>query len=567
LIHLIRGDLDWIVMKAMEKDRSRRYETAAGLAEEIQRLLRHEPIAARPPGGLYRLRKVVRRHRMACAAGGSVLTALLLGLGIAAWALMRERSARSRAETSEGTAITEASKSAEVTRFLQEMLLSAQPSVARGRDTLLLREMVDNTASRLGRELKDQPEVEADLRATLGGVYEALGLYPRAEAMFRDALALRKKLFGERHLKVAESMHLLASALYRQRKAAEAEPLFREALAIRKALLQPDDPLVGQSLNNLALALSFQGKLTEAERLQRQALDLQIKFLGSNHLDVATSLHNLASILAAQHKYSSAEPFLRNALTVYTNVHGEDHPDVASIQHSLASVLSQHGKEPAAEELFRATLRLKKKLLGPDHPDVAATERNLAWTLRAQDKLLEAENVFRDALAAARRGAVFSPVDLENCLYDLGSVVVERAWSGLPAATNTATTPSGNQLKEETREAAREAARLFREYLELHSRSTGTNDWPTANVKSHLGFALTIAANDATLPSLARDETFAEAEALLLPAQKRLQASASAKPEFKRKAIVYLVRLYEAWGKSDRAAQWKAALVEKTGSQ
>ena len=567
LIHFIRGDLDWIVMKAMEKDRSRRYETAAGMAEEIQRLLRHEPIAARPPGGFYRLRKLVRRHRVACAAGGSVLAALLVGLGIAGWALLRERSARSRAEISEGTAKTEASKSAEVTRFLQEMLLSAQPSVARGRDTLLLREMVDNTAARLGRELRAQPEVDADLRATLGGVYEALGLYPRAETMFRDVLALRKKLFGERHVKVAESLHLLASALYHQRKAAEAERLFREALDIRTTLLGPNDPLVAQSLNNVALALSFQGKLTEAERFQRDALALQMKLLGSNHLDVATSLHNLASTLAAQRKYSNAEPFLRKALAAYTNAHGEDHPDVASIQHSLASVLSQQGNEPAAEELFRATLRVKKKLFGPDHPEVAATERNLAWSLRAQGKLREAEGVFRDALAAARRGAVFSPVDLENCLYDLGTMVVERAWTGVPPGTAAGSDPSAKRLDEETGHAAREAAQLFREYLELHARSTGTNDWPTANVKSHLGFALTIAAREATLSGIARDGTLTEAEALLLPAQKRLQASTSAKPEFKRKAIVYLVRLYEAWGKSERAAQWKAALVEWGGSQ
>jgi tetratricopeptide (TPR) repeat protein len=567
LISVIRGDLDWIVMKALEKDRSRRYETAASLAEEIQRLLRNEPIGARPPSSLYRLRKLVRRHRMACAAGGSVLAALVIGLGIAGWALLRERVARSRAELSEGTARTEAFKSAEVSRFLQEMLLSAQPSVARGRDTQLLREMVDNTAERLSRELVDQPEVAADLRSTLGGVYDALGLYPRAESMFRDALDTRKRLFGERHAKVAESMHLLASALYHQRKAVEAEPLFRTALDIRRSALSPTDPLIGQSLNNLALALSFQGKLAEAEKLQREALALQIRLLGSNHLDVATSLHNLGSALSAQRRYLEAEPLFRQALAIFLQAYGEDHPDVASVQHSLASVLSQQGKESAAEELFRSTLRIKKKLLGPDHPEVGATERNLAWTLRAQGKWTEAEAAFRNALAAARRGATFSPVDLENCLYDLGSVLVERAW----AQSNRSTNPPPSVPKEPAANpdatAAREAAQFFRDYLALHARSTGTNDWPTANVKSHLGFALTLMACDDALTPTQREATYAEAEALLLPAQKRLQASTSAKLEFKRKAIVYLVRLYEAWGKRERAAQWKSALGDRGGTQ
>jgi tetratricopeptide (TPR) repeat protein len=567
LISVIRGDLDWIVMKALEKDRSRRYETAASLAEEIQRLLRNEPIVARPPSSVYRLRKLVRRHRVACAAGGSVLAALVIGLGVAGWALLRERAERSRAEASEGTARTEAFKSAEVSRFLQEMLLSAQPSVARGRDTQLLREMVDNTAERLSRELVDQPEVAADLRSTLGGVYDALGLYPRSESLFRDALATRKNLFGERHVKVAESMHLLASALYHQRKAAEAEPLFRAALNIRTNLLSPDDPLIGQSLNNLALALSFQGKLAEAEKLQREALALQIKFLGSNHLDVATSLHNLASALSAQRRYSDAEPLFRQALAIFLKTYGEDHPDVASVQHSLASVLSQQGKESAAEELFRSTLRIKKKILGADHPEVGATERNLAWTLRAQGKWAEAEVAFREALAAARRGATFSPLDLENCLYDLGSVVVERAWAQSKGSTNSQPIVVKEPASNQDTNAASEAAQLFREYLQLHARSTGTNDWPTANVKCHLGFALTLLACNAGLNPKQREATFAEAEALLLPSQKRLQASTSAKLEFKRKAIVYLVRLYEAWGKRERAAQWKAALGEQGGTQ
>ncbi len=189
LVHLIRGDLDWIVMKALEKDRTRRYETANGLAMDIQRYLNNEPVAARPPSNLYRFQKLVRRNKLAFAATGAVTAALIIGLGLSTWLFFKEKDARKRAvaaeqaqsklreqaQLEEQKAQVEAAKNRQVAQFLEDMLNGVGPSVAMGSDTTLLKKILDNTAKRIGSGLAQQPEVEAELRYTLGEVYWGTG--------------------------------------------------------------------------------------------------------------------------------------------------------------------------------------------------------------------------------------------------------------------------------------------------------------------------------------------------------------------------------------------------------
>ena len=164
-------------MKALEKDRNRRYETANGLAMDIQRYLDDEPIIARPATSLYRFQKLVWRNKLAVAAASAVIAALVLGLGVSTWMFFKERDARHRAVAAEQQAKSEAAKSEHVAAFMKSMLNGVGPSVALGRDTTMLREIVDQTAQRVDQDLKDQPAVEADLRATLGNVYFDLGEY------------------------------------------------------------------------------------------------------------------------------------------------------------------------------------------------------------------------------------------------------------------------------------------------------------------------------------------------------------------------------------------------------
>ncbi|MEX0741245.1 MAG: serine/threonine-protein kinase, partial [Phycisphaeraceae bacterium] len=186
---LLRGDLDWIVMKALEKDRSRRYETATGLAADVQRHLDNEAVTACPPGAAYRFQKWVRRNKLAFAAVAAVTTALVLGIVGSSWQALRATKAertqiklREEADAEKKIAQTEATKSEQVARFMQNMLKGVGPSAARGRDTTMLREILDETAKRMAADLKDQPAVEAELRNTIGTVYWEIGDYGTSSA-------------------------------------------------------------------------------------------------------------------------------------------------------------------------------------------------------------------------------------------------------------------------------------------------------------------------------------------------------------------------------------------------
>jgi len=189
LIRAVRGDLDWIVMKALEKDRTRRYETANGLALDIQRYLANEAISARPPSKFYKLQKTVLRNKVLFASAGVIALLLVVGLIVVSVALARETQSRREADAA-------SAKSQQITKFLEAMLNGVGPSVARGRDTTMLREILDETAERVGKEMSHQPEVEAELRTLLGKVYEQMGNPGRAEEMERAALAIHSKKFG-----------------------------------------------------------------------------------------------------------------------------------------------------------------------------------------------------------------------------------------------------------------------------------------------------------------------------------------------------------------------------------
>ena len=389
LLHLVRGDLDWIVMKCLEKDRARRYDTPNGLARDLERHLNHEPVTAAAPSPFYRMGKFVRRHRVGLATAAALLVLVVAGVVASVWQAVRATKAEGQART--------------VATFLKNMLNGVRPSRALGRDTKMLREILDRTAGSLGKDLRNQPAVEAELRSTVGGVYLDLGEYEKAETMHRAALALRKEVFGYEHPDVAESLDELGNALYRQSKLTEAETTHREALALRRKLLGSRHPKVAASLNNLANTLREQGRLAEAEAMFREALVLRRELLGSNHAETAETVDNLGAILSLQDKFQEAETMQREALALDKRLLGNDHPDVALSLNNLADTLTAEGKLDEAEARSREALALRRKVLGAEHPDVAFSLFNLANVLLRQDKLADAEAAHREALAMRRK--------------------------------------------------------------------------------------------------------------------------------------------------------------------
>jgi tetratricopeptide (TPR) repeat protein len=419
LVHLIRGDLDWIVMKCLEKDRSRRYETANGLAMDVERHLNNEPIVALPRSQFYRFGKLVRRNKLVFAAAGTVMLALLVALGISTWSLMKETAARKRAVAAEQNAKTEAAKSEQVTRFLEEMLQGAGPAKAKGRDATMLREILDKTVAHAAKNLTDQPLVQAELLSIISNIYLDLGEFAQAEAVARQGLGLRQSCFGDTHRLTAASLMDVARVLTRQWRRGgenliEGESLTRRALEIWKRLGMVETKEVATATALLAGALQRQGKLTEAEKASREALALRRKLYREDDAQIASSLDNLALVLRDQGKLTEAEAALNQALSIH-RTHPDSDATIGLLTLGyLAGVLEREGKLEEAEAAFREVLPLRKKIFGNAHPTVLGTLNDFAELLlnKGQEseaaKLLEESANAGSSLAQYRLGLMYA---------------------------------------------------------------------------------------------------------------------------------------------------------------
>ena len=579
LVQLVRGDLDWIVMKCLEKNPTRRYATANGLAVDLQRHLNNEVVVARPPSNLYRVQRFVGRNKLIMASVCGVIAALLIGLGCSTWLLFEEKVARRRAiaaehaaEQAQAGAQTEAAKNLQVARFLKDILESVGASIALGRDTEKLRDVLDRTAGRVGQDLTHQPEVEAELRSIMGSTYLKLRESEKAEAMEREALRLRRSVFGETNKLVAESLTRLARALVnagRTNNLSEAEHLARRALAVWQQLpeRQPIDEAL--SLYVLGSALQRQRKWNEAEQAHREALEIRRREL-HEHPDVASSLHNLAGVLRGLGRRDEAEVLLREGLAMNQKLLGRDHPDVLTFLNSLSGLLNAGGKSAEAEPLAREALALRRELFGNEHILVARAIANLASVLGSVGKPAEAEPLFHEALAMRRK--------LQ------GSESLDVAWS-LASLTSF--------LSKQDRWA--EAEPHLRELLSIRRKLFG-NENPQVDDAIHLlALALARQGKFAEAEPLAREclvarekripdhwQTFTtrsllgavllgqgkhtEAERLLLEAWRGMERHAARKPEGgeanRRETAQHLAQLYEATGQSTQAAEWKEKLTK-----
>jgi serine/threonine protein kinase/tetratricopeptide (TPR) repeat protein len=414
LVRLIRGDLDWIVMKCLEKDRTRRYETASGFATDLEHFLKDEPVTARPPSAGYRFQKLVLRNKLVFAAGTAVALAVLSGLFASTWMFVREREARRQSQ--------------QVALLLENMLRGIDASVAQGRDTQLLREVLDKTVERVALELKDDPRVQAELFNTVGEVYRAIGQSQMAEQMYRLALSLQGKPSLAEKGRVAKSLDDLAMALKDQARLLEAESVEREALRLRRDVFGPESVEVAASLNNLGTVLRIRASLPEAEAAHRQALAIQRNLLPTANLAVATSLNNLALTLRDAGKYADAETSLREALITEKGVLGENNPAVALTEDSLAFVLLDRGALTQAEEMDRQALDLLRKHFGrsnPNDPNLATGINNLGLILSAENHLEDAEALCQEALEM-RRTVRGHELEVSASLDDLARVLRKR---------------------------------------------------------------------------------------------------------------------------------------------
>ena len=450
---LLRGDIDWIVMKCLEKDRTRRYETANGLAADIKRHLANEPVTAGAPSASYRLRKFVKRNRVQVLAGGAVVVALLLGVVAFAWqakeaseqrdaaVLAKDAEAEQRriADLARAEAVkqqgiaeaqeAEAKKQAEearkqeaeakkqaaiaeaVAKFQTDMLAAVDPSqlpvdpVTKEplKDAVTVLQAMTAAVKVLdGGNLEDQPLVEANVRNTIGTTLRSLARYADAEPNLRKSLELRRAVLPAGHPDIALSLNHLAQLLLDENRLAEAEPLIRETLEIDRASLPAGHPGIAQGLNHLAGLLQARNNLAEAEPLYREALQIKRAALPAGHPHIAIGLVNLASLLQDQDKLAEAEPLLREAVTILRAAHPAGHPNIASALNNLAKLLEAENKLAEAEPLMREALEIRRRALTAGHPEIAQSLYNLGLLLRGRGKPADAESCLREALEVGR---------------------------------------------------------------------------------------------------------------------------------------------------------------------
>jgi serine/threonine protein kinase len=396
LINDVRGDLDWIAMKALEKDRARRYATAHGLALDVQHYLAGEAISARPPSRIYKFRKLVLRNKLLFTGTGVIALLLIVSLIVVSASLANERRSRQEAEAA-------STKSQQVTKFLEAMLQGVGPSVALGEDTKMLRRILDQTAERVGKEMADQPIVEAELRNIIGGLYGELGSPAQGEKMVRQALKIHQKKFGPQSLEAAASLNLLGRQLMGQYRRPEAAQAYGDALAIRRRLLGQEHADTATSLSDLAAVYGEEGKIVEAEEMAREALRIRRKVGENNSSQVADLLRNLCMILGNGGKWAEAEDTAREVLKIRRHLYGSEHPSVAGALHDLAWTLNAREKFEEAESLEAEVVLMQGRLLGDSHPDITITLNSLGGLLGNRGDKRASEAVLKAVLSIQRK--------------------------------------------------------------------------------------------------------------------------------------------------------------------
>jgi serine/threonine protein kinase/tetratricopeptide (TPR) repeat protein len=384
LIRSVRGDLDWITMKALEKDRTRRYATANGLAVDIHRFLANETISARPPSKLYKFKKTAQRNKLIVAAVTVIALFLIVGLIAVSASLAKERKARRQSEV--------------VTKFLERIFEGAGPLVALGENTTLLKRILDQNVPLLETELADQPLVQAELGTLIGQLYSEMGHSGDGEPMVRKAVQVNRAILGGDSLVTAASLNALGMQFTSQHKNSEAEKAHLEALAIQRRRLGSENPQLVPSLNNLATVYRHEGNLTKAEATAREALRISLKF-NTNSMAVADSVRSLALIIGLEGNWVEAEDLARQALERKRKLLPALHPWVASAMEDHAWALNALNRFEEAQALNEQVLAMRQKLLGDDHPDVLRTQNALGQLYRNQGDFKASDAVLRGVLS------------------------------------------------------------------------------------------------------------------------------------------------------------------------
>jgi eukaryotic-like serine/threonine-protein kinase len=383
---IYRGDIETIVAKALEKDKTRRYASAAELAADIRRYLADEPIVARPPTTNYQIQKFARRHKALVSGVVAVVLALSVGVVVSTWQLVRARRAEASAHA--------------VNNFLENDLL-AQASAANqsGPTTkpdpdLKVRTALDRAAEKITGKFDKQPEVEASIRDTIGQTYFDLGLFPEARKQLELALESHRQVEGPNNPKTLNTAMRLGFVAERQGKYAEAEALQSQTIEAMRRVLGPEHPDTLKAANGLGTVYMDQAKYAEAEAIYSQNLAIERRVLGPENSQTLNGMHSLGAVYLYEGKYTEAEPLYSQTVEIERRVLGPEHPSTLLAINNLATLYQSEGKYAQAEVLYSQILEIYRRISGPEHPDTLLCMNGLAGTYTAEGKYAQAEALY-----------------------------------------------------------------------------------------------------------------------------------------------------------------------------
>jgi serine/threonine protein kinase len=609
LVKLVRGELDWIVMKCLEKDRTRRYETANALGRDIQRYLAGEPVEAGPPSSVYRLGKFARKHRAALVVAAGFAAVLVVATAISTWqairALSAERAARQaeadtrderdRALRAEGEARTNMVKALEEEKKAQEsaseakavlgffedkVLAAARPEGQEGGlgHEVTLRKAVDAAEPKIPVAFKDQPTVEASIRDTLGMTYYYLGEADLAISQFERCRQLRSAKLGPDHLDTLASMNHLGMAYQAKGRLNEAIALYKETLRLRRLKLGPDHSETLASMNDLATAYFDVRQFDDAIKLHERVLVLRKLTLPPDHSDTLASMNNLAAAYQAVSQFADAIKLHEEALKSLERTLGPDHLDTLASMNNLAAAYRKIGRLDKAIPLHEEVRNRLKRTLPPHHRHALLSSINLAAAYEADGRRADAipllehtiklanakPNSDHDDLTLVAMNNLARAYQADHRVDDALSLLKEtlklaRAKQG-PDHPDTLLTLTLSNLAEASLEARQwgEAEMAARECRRLRGKIQPA-DWQQFFTTSLLGAAL------------AGQKRYPEAELLLLNAYEGLMAREAKIPVPRKKILAEagerIVAMYEHWDKGDKAAEWRKNLTDAERSK
>jgi eukaryotic-like serine/threonine-protein kinase len=409
LVRQLRGDLDAIVQKALEKDRARRYASAAGLAADINRYLHDEPVVAHPPSTAYRARKYIRRHRLGVSVAAIGVLLLLVFAGVQTVEVQHITQERDRATR-------ERDRADRMTQFMTGIFNVPDPISGNQRgNTITAREILDDASKEIGAGLNNEPELQAKMRFTLAQSYAGLGLYSHAQPLVEQALGILRRVLGPEHRDTLSSMRLQATILRLGQRYDESERLIRETLATERRVLGAEDPETLNSMNELAITLGEEGYFSEQEKLERETLAIRRRVLGGEHPATLGSMETLADALTNGGHYAEAEKLQREALDIQRRVFGREDMRTLFSMSSLAWTLERQGRLAEAENLQRSALNTERHVLGPESPGILFSLESEAIYVSLQGHYSSAEKLFREAIKIASK--TNEPSELATAWY------------------------------------------------------------------------------------------------------------------------------------------------------